>query len=76
MPTKPDKSLIVLGKYLSLALTLPGYLLAGYVVGAVLDRWLHIPVLRVAGILLGIVSGLVQLFRELSRDEARNKPNR
>jgi F0F1-type ATP synthase assembly protein I len=70
---KNDKSLISLGKYLSLALTLPGCVIGGYFVGALLDRWLHIPVLRVLGILLGMVAGLLQIFRELSRDEAKDK---
>jgi F0F1-type ATP synthase assembly protein I len=70
---KNDKSLISLGKYLSLALTLPGCVIGGYFVGALFDRWLHIPVLRVLGILLGMVSGLLQIFRELSRDEAKDK---
>ncbi|MBV9301003.1 MAG: AtpZ/AtpI family protein [Acidobacteriaceae bacterium] len=73
MPGRPDKSLIWFGKYLSLALTLPGCVIAGYLVGALLDCWLHIPFLRVLGILLGMLAGLLQVFRELARDEAKNK---
>lgn len=73
MPLKPDKSLIYLGKYLSLALTLPGCLVGGYFLGALLDHWLHIPILRVLGLLLGMISGLLQVFRELSRDDAKSK---
>jgi F0F1-type ATP synthase assembly protein I len=45
----------------------------GYFLGALLDRWLHIQALRVAGIIVGMISGLLQVFRELSRDDAKDK---
>ena len=73
MPLKPDKSLLWLGKYLSLALTLPASVVAGYLLGAWADRWLHLPFLRVIGILLGVAAGLVQIFRELARDTGTKK---
>jgi F0F1-type ATP synthase assembly protein I len=68
MPSKPDKSLIWLGKYLSLALTLPASVAAGYILGTLADRWLHVPFLRVLGIILGTAAGLTQILRELSRE--------
>jgi F0F1-type ATP synthase assembly protein I len=73
---KNDKSLISVGKYLSLALTLPACVIGGYLLGALFDHWLHIPPLRVFGIILGMLSGLLQVFRELSRDEAKEKPHK
>ncbi len=73
MAPKPDKSLFWLGKYLSLALTLPASVVAGYILGALADRWLHIPILRALGILLGMAAGLTQILRELARDEKRPK---
>lgn len=73
MPPENQKSLMWLGKYLSLALTLPASVLAGYILGAVADHWMHLPILRAAGIFLGMASGLVQVVRELSRDERREK---
>ncbi len=63
-----------LGKYLSLALTLPASVAAGYILGTAADHWLHIPVLRAVGIFLGMAAGIMQVLRELSRDERRNKP--
>jgi F0F1-type ATP synthase assembly protein I len=60
-----------LGKYLSLALTLPASVAAGYVLGSLADRWLHITFLRVLGIALGMVAGLFQVLRELSRESKR-----
>ncbi len=72
MPSpKPDKSFIWLGKYLSMALTLPASVAAGYILGSVADRWLHFPFLRVIGIILGMAAGLMQIFRELSRESKR-----
>lgn len=69
MPTKPDKSLIWLGKYLSLALTLPASVVAGYIAGALAERWLHWSLLPALGILLGMAAGLTQIVKELTRDD-------
>jgi F0F1-type ATP synthase assembly protein I len=73
MRPENQKSLIWLSKYLSLAFTLPASVLAGYILGSVADHWLHIPVLRALGILLGMVAGMIQIIREISRDERRTK---
>ena len=73
MPTKPDRPLIWLGKHLSLALTLPASVAGGYIAGSLADHWLHVPFLRVVGILLGMVSGVTQIVRELVREEKLHK---
>ena len=65
---KPASSLTWLGKYLSLALTLPACVVAGYFLGAALDAWLHTTLLKVVCIFLGMAAGIVQIVRELSRD--------
>ena len=71
MPDKPDKSFFWLGKYLSLALTLPASVVAGYMVGTFADHHFHMRVLRAIGIILGMAGGMIQVFREVSRDEKR-----
>lgn len=71
MASKPDKSLLWLGKYLSLALTLPASLVAGYILGAVADHWLHRPFLRAVGIVVGMAAGLVKIIQELARDDRK-----
>ncbi|MFL6415662.1 MAG: AtpZ/AtpI family protein [Bryobacteraceae bacterium] len=70
MPRQENtKSMIWLAKYLSLALTLPASVLAGYILGSFADHFLHLPILRAVGILLGMAAGLMQILREISRDE-------
>jgi F0F1-type ATP synthase assembly protein I len=68
MPSKPDKSLLWFGKYLSLALALPASAAAGYILGSFAEHWLHFPFLKVVGIILGVSAGLFQIFRELDRE--------
>ncbi len=75
MPQKPDRSLLWLGKYLSLALTLPASVVAGYILGALADHWLHVQVLRAAGIILGMAGGLIQILKELSRESKKTGPD-
>ena len=72
MQSKPDKSLLLLGKYLSLAVTLPASGVAGYILGALAEHWLHWPVLRALGILVGMATGLVKIIQELARDDRKN----
>lgn len=71
---KSDNQFIWLGKYLSLALTLPASVVAGYILGSLAERWLHFSFLPVIGIILGMVAGLLQIFRELNRET--NRPPR
>lgn len=66
--TRPDRPLFWLSKYLSLALTLPASVAAGYLVGAAADHWLHVPFLRAVGIILGMAAGLMQIVKQLNRD--------
>ncbi|HEX4771059.1 MAG TPA: AtpZ/AtpI family protein [Bryobacteraceae bacterium] len=68
---RPDRPFLWFGKYLSLALTLPACVAAGYLLGAVATHWVQTPLLRVAGIFLGMAAGIIQVIRELSRDSKR-----
>lgn len=70
---KQQSSLTWLGKYLSLALTLPASVIAGYIVGATLDHWLHTEILKVICIFLGMTGGIIQIIHELNRDTHREQ---
>ena len=56
------------GRYSQLAFALPAATFVGWLIGAALDRWLHTTWLYLAGILLGIVAGFVELIRTALRD--------
>ena len=55
-------------RYSQLAPVLPTALVVGWLVGAGLDRWLHTTWLYLAGILLGIAAGFIELIRTVMRD--------
>jgi F0F1-type ATP synthase assembly protein I len=55
-------------RYSQLAFALPAATVAGWLIGALLDRWLHTSWLYLAGILLGIAAGFVELIRTALRD--------
>jgi len=55
-------------RYSQLAFALPAAVVVGWLIGAALDRWLHTTWLYLAGILLGIAAGFIELIRSAVRD--------
>ncbi len=55
-------------RYSQLAFIFPAALIVGWLVGSALDRWLHTSWLYLAGILLGIAAGFIELIRNVMRD--------
>jgi F0F1-type ATP synthase assembly protein I len=55
-------------RYTTLAMMLPVSTAAGYGIGYALDHWFGTTYLRIVFLFLGIVSGFVQLIRDLLRD--------
>ena len=56
------------GRYSQLAFALPAATVVGWLLGSVLDRWLHTSWLYLAGLLLGIAAGFIELIRTVMRD--------
>ena len=56
------------GRYSQLAFMLPAGTVAGWLLGSVLDRWIHTNWIRIVGLLLGTVAGLIELIRAAERD--------
>jgi F0F1-type ATP synthase assembly protein I len=54
---------IQLARYSQLAFVFPAATVAGWLLGAALDRWLHTTWLYLAGLILGIIAGFVELIR-------------
>lgn len=59
---------VQIARYSQLAFVLPAATVVGWLIGVGLDRWLHTTWLYLAGIVLGIVAGFVELIRTVMRD--------
>ena len=69
MPEPEKKSFFIqLARYSQLAVALPACTVVGWLVGAALDRWLHTNWIYLAGLILGIIAGFVELVRTVSSD--------
>ncbi len=69
MPEPENKSLwLQLARYSQLAFVLPAATLVGWLIGLALDHWLHTTWLYLAGLMLGIAAGFVELIRTVTRN--------
>jgi F0F1-type ATP synthase assembly protein I len=64
-PNSPDKDnfWVQFARYSQLAFILPAATAMGWLIGLGLDKWLHTTWLYLAGLLLGIAAGFVELIR-------------
>lgn len=60
-----DNFWVQVGRYSQLAFVLPAATVAGWLIGAGLDKWLHTTWLYLPGLLLGIAAGFVELVRSV-----------
>jgi F0F1-type ATP synthase assembly protein I len=68
-PQKEKSIWVIAGQYSSLGMILPASVFAGYLIGYMLDKWLGTTYLYLVFLILGIVSGFVQIFRYLKKHE-------
>lgn len=61
--------ILQLGRYSQIGFALPAATVIGWFVGRLLDRWLHTSWLYLAGLLVGIVAGFIELIRVASKPE-------
>jgi len=52
-----------IGRYSNLGFVLPGAIVAGLVVGHLVDRWLHTTWITLAGLFVGCILGFAELIR-------------
>jgi len=57
------------GKYSGLAFLLPTCILVGYIIGYFLDKAFGTHFLKIVFLLLGVASGMIELIRELTKDD-------
>jgi F0F1-type ATP synthase assembly protein I len=62
---------IQMAKYSQLAFVFPAATVAGWLIGVALDRWLHTTWLYIAGLILGIIAGFVELIRAALSSESK-----
>jgi F0F1-type ATP synthase assembly protein I len=60
---------ITLARYSQLAFVLPAATVMGWIIGLLLDKWLHTSWLYLVGLLLGIAAGFVELVRTTIKGE-------
>jgi len=69
--SEKKNSWVQLAKYSQLAFVFPAATVAGWLIGVALDRWLHTTWLYLAGLILGIVAGFVELIRAALSSESK-----
>jgi F0F1-type ATP synthase assembly protein I len=60
---------VQLGKYYGMIFVLPAAVLVGFGIGYALDKLFHTGFLKIVFLLLGVAAGMIDLFRELSKDD-------
>ena len=66
----PKKKFYVqLAEYSQLAFILPACTVVGWLIGLALDHWLHTTWIYLAGLLVGIAAGFVELVRTVMKSE-------
>jgi F0F1-type ATP synthase assembly protein I len=67
-PPEKKSMLVQLANYSQLAFVFPAATVVGWLIGLALDHWLHTTWLYLAGLILGIVTGFVELIRTVTSD--------
>jgi F0F1-type ATP synthase assembly protein I len=70
-PEQKRSLLVQLANYSQLAFIFPAATVVGWLCGAALDRWLHTTWLYLAGLILGIIAGFVELIRTVLSSESK-----
>jgi F0F1-type ATP synthase assembly protein I len=68
---KERSTWIQMAKYSQLAFVFPAATVAGWLIGVALDRWLHTTWLYIAGLIIGIIAGFVELIRAALSSESK-----
>jgi F0F1-type ATP synthase assembly protein I len=66
-----DNIFVQLGKYYSVAFLLPASMLVGFLMGYLLDKLFGTGFLKIIFLFLGVAAGIIEVIRELSKDDAR-----
>lgn len=67
---KKEKLPVELARYYGLIFILPAAALVGFGIGYLLDRVFHTGIFKIIFLLLGVAAGMIDLFRELTKDDS------
>jgi F0F1-type ATP synthase assembly protein I len=70
-PEQKKNWILQLANYSQLAFIFPAATVVGWLIGVALDRWLHTTWLYLAGLILGIIAGFVELIRVVTSSESK-----
>ncbi len=63
-PSEPKNKLYIqLARYSEIGFIIPAALIVGWLLGTLLDRWLHTRWMTGAGVIFGAIAGFVQMIR-------------
>jgi F0F1-type ATP synthase assembly protein I len=71
-PSTKKSMMVQLASYSQLAFIFPAATVAGWLIGLALDHWLHTTWLYLAGLILGIIAGFVELIRTVTSSGSEN----
>jgi F0F1-type ATP synthase assembly protein I len=71
-PPSQKSAWVQLANYSQLAFIFPAATVAGWLIGLALDHWLHTTWLYLAGLILGIIAGFVELIRTVTSSDSEN----
>lgn len=70
-PPNPKNFWLQLANYSQLAFVFPAATVVGWLIGVGLDHWLHTTWLYLAGLILGIAAGFVELIRVVQSSDSK-----
>ena len=69
MPEDKKNPLVTVIRYSESGFILPAAVLVGYLIGVVLDHWLHTNWIVIAGVVFGVIAGFISMIRMALRTE-------
>ena len=63
MSDSRKNGLVKAARYSEIGFIIPAAIFLGYILGRLLDRWLHTHWIFLAGVIFGAISGFVQMVR-------------
>ena len=64
---KKDNGLVLAIKYSHIGFALPAGTIAGWLLGAMLDKWLGMTWMKTAGLIVGIIAGFSEMIRAITQ---------